>query len=107
MKAIFRPQLLLAIFSASQTFASTPDAWQQFEDELKTQCSILFDREFSRYQIHVDPYGSDSYGIAFAKGKLRSSSGLRAPQSSMICIYNKQSHKAEVGQSFDSDRLNN
>lgn len=106
MKPGLLPLAFIAILSTHDSSASTSEAWQELEDAIKAQCSILFDREFSRYQLHIDPYGSESYGIAFAKGKLRSSSGLRAPKSSMICIYDKRSRRAEIGQSFNSDRLN-
>lgn len=98
--------VLITVLSASVASASTAEELQTFENAIKQECSILFDREFSRYRLHVDPYGAESYGIAFAKGKLRRSSGLRAPDSSMICIYDKRSRRAEISQSFDSERLN-
>nr|WP_255725109.1 hypothetical protein [Photobacterium sp. OFAV2-7] len=97
---------MITVLSGSVASASAAEESQAFEDAIKQECSILFDREFSRYRLHIDPYGAKSYGIAFAKGKLRSSSGLRAPDSSMICIYDKRSGRAEISQSFNSERLN-
>ena len=106
MKFGIQPFAVIIVIFSNAVLASSDEAWQDFEDDVRQQCSILFDREFSRYQLHVDHYGSESYGIAFAKGKLRSSSGLRAPNLSMICIYDKRSRQAEISQSFNSDRLN-
>ncbi|MGF1732801.1 hypothetical protein [Photobacterium kasasachensis] len=96
--------VLITFLSAN--VASASEELQAFENTIKQECSILLDREFSRYRLHIDPYGAESYGIAFAKGKLRRNSGLRAPDSSMICIYDKRSRRAEISQSFDSERLN-
>ncbi len=103
--SLFFFTLIMGIFSVFSVHASSSDAWEEFEQAVRTQCSIQFDRSFSRYHIYIDPYGTESYGIAIAKGKLKSSTGLRAPDSSMVCIYNKQSKQAEVGQSFNSSRL--
>lgn len=97
--------LIMGVFSSFTVHASSSDAWEEFEQSVRIQCSISFDRSFSRYHIYIDPYGTESYGIAIARGTLKSSTGLRAPDSSMVCIYNKQSKQAEVGQSFNSNRL--
>ncbi|EAS41775.1 hypothetical protein C9J48_15195 [Photobacterium profundum] len=105
LPSLFFFTLIMGVFSSFSVHASSSDAWEEFEQAVRTQCSIQFDRSFSRYHIYIDPYGTESYGMAIARGKLKSSTGLRAPDSSMVCIYNKRSKQAEVGQSFNSNRL--
>ncbi|WP_064603025.1 hypothetical protein [Photobacterium sp. J15] len=104
--AVSRPLLILISLSyVTIAQASSPEAWDEFEDRLKAACSRLFDSEYSHYQIHTDPFGSEHFGFAIANGKLRLSSGLRAPKSLMVCVYDKQSHTAELSRSFKTSQF--
>jgi hypothetical protein len=73
--------------------AATPDAWEAFRDEVKAACLEAAKPLFEAAVADVDPFGSESYGLALVHGKAKGADAeIRA-----ICVFDKKSKKAEIG----------
>lgn len=75
-------------------FASTEEAWQEFRDRTEAACLGLLP-EGAAADISVDPFGSESYGIAL----LHVSEGPEAG-AVMVCVMDKQGGAAELSGAF-------
>lgn len=80
--------MLAGITFAGGALASSDEAWEEFRAEVKESCAALADDDA---QIEVNPFGSESYGIA-----LMTVDHGNEPQERMICIFDKQSKEAEI-----------
>lgn len=83
-------------FFATQASASSDEAWGAFRDEVNKACRTLVGPppKNAKVTVYVDPFGTESYGAAL----VTISTGKKKSQ--MICIYNKQSKKAELTGAF-------
>jgi len=70
--------------------ASSDDAWKEFRTNVTRACTKLAPPQLTNSTIVVDDYGSESYGIAILQGILRNAAVT------YVCIYDKQSQKAEL-----------
>jgi hypothetical protein len=77
--------------------ASSPDAWEEFQKDVKTACLRASVGVMGVTSIQVDPYGSESYGFAVIFGVETGSSKQRI----LACAYDKQSQTAEISSLFD------
>jgi len=89
-KIIFIIPLFLIIYMVS--YASTPEAWKEFEQNVRRACEENVKNRLVNPDIVVDPY-PPSVGVAIAEGKaVHSKDDLM-----IICIYDKRTKKAEIG----------
>jgi hypothetical protein len=73
--------------------AASPDAWETFREEVKAACLEAAKPLFETAVADVDPFGSESYGLALVHGKAKGAdAGIRA-----ICVFDKKSKKVEIG----------
>jgi hypothetical protein len=73
--------------------ASSPDAWDAFRQEVAAACIAAAARLIENAAADVDPFGSESYGLALVHGKAKGSdSEIRA-----ICVFDKKTKAVELG----------
>lgn len=77
--------------------ASSPDAWEEFQQDVKSACLRASTGVLRVTSIQVDPYGSESYGFAVIFGVEPNTS----KESVLACAYDKQSQTAEISSVFD------
>lgn len=87
-----RLALVLALI-AGPAVASSPDAWEEFREMVRTACSTLV-QDPGAVTIEVNPFGSESFGAALVS--------VAYPQGTdrMICIVDKVTGKAELTAPF-------
>lgn len=89
---------LLAAMSAAQPVqASSPDAWDEFQQNVEKACVKASSGVLEVKSVQVDPYGSESYGFAVLIGIETGTSTERL----VVCAYDKRSEVAEISSLFD------
>jgi hypothetical protein len=86
---------------ASQAIASSDDAWDEFAKDVAAKCTVLAEGRIEKPKVVVDPFGTESYGMAILTGK---AVGADATVSS-ICVYDKKSQTAEIGGELPADQV--
>lgn len=87
---------VVALFAATLStpaLASSNAAWTQFRSDVEQACRAAAGDGFLIKTIAVDPFGSNSYGLARLTGH---EPGTRHRQQ-LLCAYDKHSKQAEVG----------
>ena len=79
--------------------ASSPDAWAEFNETMKTKCAEAAKAEFRRVEVVVDPTGTETYGVALVYGRLKAEKARGAA----ICVMDKKSGKVEIGTTLGPD----
>lgn len=82
--------------------ASSPDAWAEFNEAMKTKCAEAAKAEFRRVQVVVDPTGTETYGVALVYGRLKGETKARG---AAICVMDKKSGKVELGTTLGPDMV--
>lgn len=82
-------------------FASSDDAWGEFAMDVAAKCSALAEGRIEKPKVVVDPFGTESYGMAILTGK---AVGADATVSS-ICVYDKKTQTAEIGGELPADQV--
>lgn len=82
---------LLALGGAAP--ASSDDAWEAFRADVETQCLAAAEPMFETATATVDPFGSESYGLALVRGTARGADA----EIMAICVYDKQAKTVEIG----------
>lgn len=72
--------------------ASTPEAWAEFEGDVRTASEALVENVVLEAEVYVDPFGSESYGMAIVHGFDRSTSAEVA----YITVYEKATGSIEI-----------
>jgi hypothetical protein len=94
--------LAIAVLTLPATaFASSPDAWAKFNEDMKQKCETATKAMFKRAEVVVDPTGSASYGLAIVYGKMKEEKG----KGSAICVVDKKTGAVEVGTMLDKDMI--
>ncbi len=87
-----RLSVLLAVL-ALPAAADSPDAWNAFRAEVAAACTALVTTE-GTVSVEVNPFGSQSYGAAIVTVTADGDSDR------MICIFDKETRKAELTAAF-------
>jgi hypothetical protein len=104
---MFRSSLLLTaatlfMFPASSSaLASSEEAWDEFAKDVAAKCTALAEGRIEQPKVVVDPFGTESYGVALLTGK---AVGANTTVSS-ICVYDKKSQAAEIGGELPADQV--
>jgi hypothetical protein len=89
-----------ALFSTGgAAWASSPDAWKEFNAEVEKKCGEAAEDFFRKPQVAVDPVGSESFGLAIVYGKSKEVKGRAA----LICVVDKKTGKVELGTEMSND----
>jgi len=89
---IFTITLALTLATITGASASSDDAWAAFAAEVEEGCLTATNSVLTEATATVDPFGSESYGMAIISGK--TSAGTTA---SIICVFDKQTKAVEIG----------
>ena len=73
--------------------AASPDAWEAFREEVKAACLKAAKPLFETAAADIDPFGSESYGLALVHGKAKGAD----TEIKAICVFDKKSKKVEIG----------
>ena len=94
--------IALALISlSSPTLASSSDAWDALAKDVAAKCTVLAEGRIEQPKVVVDPFGTESYGVAILTGK---AVGADAVVSS-ICVYDKKNQTAEIGGELPADQV--
>lgn len=89
-----RSVILAAVTAwAMPALAASDDAWQQFQDDVEAACLEAAKPTFETASARVDPFGSESYGLALVTGKAKGAD----VEVASICVYDKQTKAVEIG----------
>lgn len=86
----------LTMLATSTAHASSDDAWAEFGAEVEQGCLEATADIVTNAQAIVDPFGSETYGLALVTGD--NPAGLT---SSIICVFDKQTGAVEIGGELD------
>jgi len=78
---------------AAPALAAADGAWEQFRTDVEAACLKAAEPLFESPAARVDPFGSESYGLALVTGKARGADAEIAA----ICVYDKQTRAVEIG----------
>lgn len=84
---------LLAGFLPSVAAASSDDAWAAMRTDVSAKCLKAAAGSIEKPKAVVDPFGSESFGLALVSGKPKGAKG----KITQICVYNKQTKTVELG----------
>jgi hypothetical protein len=83
----------LALAGMPSARAATPAAWNEFQQAVAAACLAKAEPLFETAEATVDPFGSESFGLALIQGKARGADAEIAA----ICVYDKVTKVAEIG----------
>lgn len=86
------PLMLLA----GPAFGSSDDAWAAFAAEVENACLGAVGNSMSDASAVVDPFGSESYGLAIVSGQV-----AEDRVASVICVLEKESRAVQIGGELD------
>lgn len=86
---------ILFVGLASVAQASSGDAWQEFREDVRTACLAIAPAA-DNLLVEVSPFGSESYGAAIVYQQ------TEAGMDRYVCIFDKQTQKAEITPAFPS-----
>lgn len=91
---MLKPIALLAITAAmlGTAQATTYAAWAAFAAEVETACLAATEGVFTEPTATVDPFGSESYGLAIISGSFPSGGA-----GSIVCVFDKETKAVEIG----------
>ncbi len=97
---------LIAVFAATLmpavAFASSDDAWDAMRTDVSAKCIKAAAGSIEKPKAVVDPFGSESFGLALVSGKPKGGKG----KITQICVYNKQTKAVELGGELTEKMLN-
>lgn len=93
--------VLLSLPTGYAALASSDDAWEEFAKDVAAKCTALVEGRIEQPKVVVDPFGTESYGVALLTGK---AAGADAIVSS-ICVYDKNTQTAEIGGELPADQV--
>jgi hypothetical protein len=74
--------------------ASPPDAWGEFRQKVASKCiALALGGDYEKAIAEVDPFGTQTWGIALVRGSLKKGLG----EASAICVMDKKTGAAELG----------
>lgn len=84
---LIRLLVLLASTSSTITYASSEEAWKEFAKDVEKACKTATNSSIKNAKVTVDPFGSESYGLAIVRGK---SAYNNKHKLEIICVYDKK-----------------
>lgn len=67
--------------------AASEDAWAEFAAEVETSCLAATAEMLPDATAIVDPFGSESFGLAIVSGE----------SVSIVCVFDKQTKEVQIG----------
>ncbi|MGQ5523402.1 hypothetical protein ACUHMQ_09085 [Chitinimonas sp. PSY-7] len=95
MKSIYKAVFVAGVLStmSATANASSSDGWAEFRQDVTKACIAATKDQIKKPKVTVDPFGSESYGLALVQGQSAHSKDVL----SIICVYDKKTKKTEIG----------
>lgn len=90
--------VMMATALAAPAVASTEDAWEEFRATVEKTCQAAAEELLEAPEIVVDPFGSESYGIAILTGRDVGGDGELL---NVVCVFDKATGTVELGGPLD------
>lgn len=87
-------------FLVHRASAASEEAWAEFRADVEAKCLEAAQPLFADAAARVDPFGSESYGLALIEGPAR---GAEETRIAAICVYDKQAQTVEIGGELPPD----
>jgi hypothetical protein len=84
------------LVGASPALAASGDAWAEFAKEVEQGCVAATSEIIKDGQVVVDPFGSETYGMALVSGEV--SPGVAK---TIVCVFDKKTKAVEIGGELD------
>lgn len=91
----------MALATSTTAHASSDTAWEDFAKNVSAKCLKAAEGSIEKPSIVVDPFGTQSYGVAILNGK---AAGADATVS-YLCVYDKQDKTAQIGSEIPAEKL--
>ncbi len=91
----------LSISFSAPSFAASDEAWKAFQDEVRNACLEAAGESLDGAKALVDPFGSETFGLALVGGKSKWSDDRLG----MICVFNKQTKTVELSGELDAGQV--
>jgi hypothetical protein len=103
MKLVILPvaTIAAALSAGGAAYASSPDAWKQFNAEVEQKSTDAAQDMFRKPQVAVDPVGSENFGLAIVYGRSKEVKGRAA----VVCVVNKKTGVVELGTEMSNDLI--
>ncbi|TGN67981.1 hypothetical protein E4L95_03005 [Paracoccus liaowanqingii] len=89
---MLKPLAAALLLVGSPAFGSSDDAWSAFATEVENACLAAASNALDDASAVVDPFGSESYGLAIVTGRT-----VNDRAASMICVLNKETRAVQIG----------
>ncbi len=97
----FPSAILAATLSIAPAHAASDADWAAFRADVETKCLAAAGSALDEPRAAVDPFGSESFGLAVVHGKAKGGSTPVA----FICVYDKKTQMIEIGGELRPDLL--
>ncbi|MBJ3786278.1 hypothetical protein [Devosia sediminis] len=86
---MLKPLALIALTLAGigGAAAASGDAWEEFAAEVEEACLAATADYFTDASVVVDPFGSESFGLAI----------VSSDTASIVCVFDKETKAVEIG----------
>lgn len=85
-----------ALLLTGPAFGASDEAWSAFASEVEDACLVAAGSSISDASVVVDPFGSESYGLAIVSGRLANDRVASA-----ICVLDKETREVQIGGELD------
>jgi hypothetical protein len=100
MQAVRIPLILAFSLTAPlSAFASSPEAWEEFRQDVETTCTASLPEVLATPTVYVEPTGTEAFGVALIEG-LSPESKARV---TYVCVYDKQTKAVELTPAIASE----
>ncbi len=84
--------------------ASSDEAWASFRTSVAVACTARAKMTYANPLVVVDPFGSESYGVAlvYARTPVPKNAPPENSLTTAVCVYDKKTHKAEISGGFQT-----
>ena len=86
----------LALLPALPASAASDHAWASFSAEVEQACLQATSGMLENTSAVVDPFGSESYGLAIVSGQVG-----EGHAAAIVCVFDKQTRAVQVGGELD------
>jgi hypothetical protein len=84
--------LAATVTAATPLLASSEDAWKEFRANVQKGCEAAVGDRLVKPAYTVDPFGTESYGVAIARGPSKFDKSPHV----IVCVFDKKTLKTEA-----------
>lgn len=85
-------RIAITLLLAGPALGANDEAWSEFATEVEDTCLVAVGDIVSDASVVVDPFGSESYGLAIVSGRTADDGAV-----SVICVFDKITRTVEIG----------